>query len=138
MDSLVFENLNSSAIFSIKVTNIEVNIAYQSKKEKIYTYNCDNLQEFANNLQIVVKDPEKSVGSWVNRQIKEKSLILNTIWRYHLLMAKTNKNYDKFTDNNYDKELYGYEVKNIRRQSKKKVRKFKDYDEYESWSKCLG
>jgi hypothetical protein len=79
MDSLVFENLNSSAIFSIKVTNIEVNIAYQSKKEKIYTYNCDNLQEFANNLQIVVKDPEKSVGSWVNRQIKEKSLILNTI-----------------------------------------------------------
>jgi len=47
-------------------------------------------------------------------------------------MAKTNKNYDKFTDNNYDKELYGYEVKNIRRQSKKKVRKFKDYDEYES------
>ena len=77
MDSLVFENLDSSAIFSIKVTDLEVNIAYQSKKEKIYSYKCNNLQEFANNLQKVVKDPEKSVGSWVNRQIKEKTLILN-------------------------------------------------------------
>ena len=80
MDSLVFENLDSSAIFSIKVTDLEVNIAYQSKKEKIYSYNCDNLQEFANNLEKVVKNPEKSVGSWVNRQIKEKTLILNTLW----------------------------------------------------------
>ena len=79
MDSLVFENLDSSAIFSIKVTDLEVNIAYQSKKEKIYSYNCDNLQEFANNLEKVVKNPEKSVGSWVNRQIKEKTLILNTL-----------------------------------------------------------
>lgn len=53
-------------------------------------------------------------------------------------MAKTNKNYyDKFDNFNDDEELYGYEVKNIRRQSKKKVKKFKDYDEYESWSKCL-
>lgn len=80
MDSLVFENLDSSAIFSINVSDMGVNIAYQSKKEKIYSYNCDNLQEFANNLQKVVKDPEKSVGSWVNRQIKEKTLILNINW----------------------------------------------------------
>ena len=49
-------------------------------------------------------------------------------------MSKTNKNYYDKYDNNYDdEELYGYEVKNIRRQSKKKVKKFKDYDEYESW-----
>lgn len=51
MDSLIFENLDSSAIFSINVSDLGVNIAYQSKKEKIYTYNCDNLQEFANNLK---------------------------------------------------------------------------------------
>jgi len=79
METLTFENLDSSAIFSINVSDMGVNIAYHSKKEKIYSYNCDNLQEFANNLEKVVKDPEKSVGSWVNRQIKDKTLILNTI-----------------------------------------------------------
>jgi hypothetical protein len=79
MDPLIFENLDSSAIFSINVSDAGVNIAYKSKKEKIYSYNCDNLQEFANNLEKVVKNPEKSVGSWVNRQIKDKTLILNTI-----------------------------------------------------------
>ena len=79
MHPVTLKEMSSSAIFSIKVTDLEVNIAYQSKKEKIYSYNCDNLQEFANNLQKVVKDPEKSVGSWVNRQIKEKTLILNTL-----------------------------------------------------------
>jgi hypothetical protein len=48
-------------------------------------------------------------------------------------MSKTYKKYyDKFEDDFNDEELYGYEVKNIRRQSKKKVKKFKDYDEYES------
>lgn len=80
MDPLIFENLDSSAIFSINVSDAGVNITYKSKKEKIYSYNCDNLQEFANNLEKVVKNPEKSVGSWVNRQIKDKTLILNTIW----------------------------------------------------------
>lgn len=49
-------------------------------------------------------------------------------------MSKTNKNYyDKFDNFNDEEELYGYEVKNIRRQSKKKVKKFKDYNEYDDW-----
>lgn len=49
-------------------------------------------------------------------------------------MSKNYKNYyDKYEENFEEDELYGYEVKNIRRQTKKKVRKFKDYnDEYES------
>jgi len=48
----------------------------------------------------------------------------------------SNKNYryssnDKFTDFDDDFEDFGYEVKNIRRQTKKKVTKFKkETDEY--------
>ena len=54
-------------------------------------------------------------------------------------MSKSYKKYyDKFEDDVNDEKLYGYEVKNIRRQSKKKVKKFKDYDEYESWLYSLG
>jgi len=37
---------------------------------------------------------------------------------------------DRFEDELDDADSYGYEVKNIRRQQKKKVRKFKDYDQY--------
>jgi len=47
-------------------------------------------------------------------------------------MSKSYKKfYDKFEENYDDEDLYGYEVKNIRRQSKKKVKKFKDYNEYD-------
>ena len=77
MDSLVFENLDSSAISTIKCSDSGVIITYKSKKEKIYHYNCENVEEFANNLEKVVNNPEKSLGSWVNRQIKDKTLILN-------------------------------------------------------------
>lgn len=50
----------------------------------------------------------------------------------------SNKKYDHRTNNNYkqsyyedDFEDYGYEVKNIRRQTKKKVAKFKDVNDYD-------
>lgn len=52
----------------------------------------------------------------------------------------TNKNYrsnsnDKFQEFNDDFEDYGYDVKNVRRQTKKKVTKFKqrDDDYYDSY-----
>jgi len=42
-----------------------------------------------------------------------------------------NDRYDKFQEFNDDFEDFGYEVKNIRRQTKKKVTKFKrEVDEY--------
>jgi len=40
-----------------------------------------------------------------------------------------NDRYDKYSEFNDDFEDYGYEVKNIRRQSKKKVTKFKTKDD---------
>ena len=55
----------------------------------------------------------------------------------------SNKKYDHRTNNNYkqsyyedDFEDYGYEVKNLRRQTKKKVAKFKDVNDYDDsyWS----
>lgn len=77
MESLIFEDLNSSAIYSIEVNSDTVKIAFQGKKDKIYQYNCENLEEFTENLQKIVKDPLNSLGSWVNRQIKSQTLILN-------------------------------------------------------------
>ena len=46
-----------------------------------------------------------------------------------------NDRYDKYSELNDDFEDYGYDVKNIRRQSKKKVTKFKtkDDDYYDSY-----
>ena len=58
----------------------------------------------------------------------------------------SNKNYrsnsnDKFTELDDDFEDFGYDVKNIRRQSKKKVTKFKTRDDeyYDSfWTGTVG
>ena len=54
-----------------------------------------------------------------------------------------NDRYDKYSELNDDFEDYGYEVKNIRRQSKKKVTKFKTrddeyYDSFWSGIDCLA
>jgi len=51
-------------------------------------------------------------------------------------MAKSYNKYDKYIEEDVadDAELFGYEVKNMRRQSKKKVRKFKDYDDYNDYN----
>ena len=48
-------------------------------------------------------------------------------------MSKSHKYNDEFQQDDYidEAESYGYEVKNIRRQRKKSVRKFKDYSEYD-------
>ena len=48
-------------------------------------------------------------------------------------MSKSYKYNDEFQQDDYidEAESYGYEVKNIRRQRKKSVRKFKDYSEYD-------
>lgn len=48
-------------------------------------------------------------------------------------MSKSYKYNDEFQQDDAidEAESYGYEVKNIRRQRKKSVRKFKDYTEYD-------
>ena len=55
-------------------------------------------------------------------------------------MSKSYKYNDEFQQDDAidEAESYGYEVKNIRRQRKKSVRKFKDYIEYEQtdWVGC--
>lgn len=78
METLIFKDLDSSAINSIEVSNESIKIAFQGNKDKIYSYSCENLEEFTENLQKIVKDPQNSLGSWVNRQIKSKTLTLNT------------------------------------------------------------
>ena len=136
MHPVTLKEMSSSAISTIKCSDNGVIITYKSNTDKEYHYNCENVEEFAKNARKVVNNPEKSTGSWVNRQIKEKVLILNIDWSITLLMAKSYNKYDKFIDEDVadDAELFGYEVKNMRRQSKKKVRKFKDYDDYNDYN----
>ena len=56
MDSLVtLKTLTLVLFLALKCSDSGVIITYQSKKEKIYSYNCDNLQEFAKNARKVVK-----------------------------------------------------------------------------------
>tara|TARA_Y100000004_G_C8755471_1_gene344262 strand:+ start:298 stop:537 length:240 start_codon:yes stop_codon:yes gene_type:complete len=77
MSLLSLKNLQSSAISALIVNEDSVKVTFQGKSGKEYTYNCENVVEFANNVRKIVNDPDKSLGSWVNRQIKDKVLILN-------------------------------------------------------------
>tara|TARA_B100002019_G_C21259491_1_gene595842 strand:+ start:260 stop:499 length:240 start_codon:yes stop_codon:yes gene_type:complete len=77
MHPVTLKEMSSSAISTIKCSDNGVIITYKSNTDKEYHYNCENVEEFAKNARKVVNNPEKSTGSWVNRQIKEKVLILN-------------------------------------------------------------
>ncbi len=80
MTAISFKNLNSSAISSVKVEGDEVFITFQGKNPKEYVYNCENVDEFVKNIKKVVNDPEKSLGRYINQQIKDKAITIKDIW----------------------------------------------------------
>ena len=43
-------------------------------------YNCENVDEFVKNIKKVVNDPEKSLGRYINQQIKDKAITIKDIW----------------------------------------------------------
>lgn len=78
--SKVYENLNSSAINSVIIEDNVVKVVYQSNIDKVYEFNCENVEEFEQNLSeqligVELQQSEVSVGRFINQQIKDKVLV---------------------------------------------------------------
>ena len=76
MATRVFENLDSSAIFRIKVEASSVFVTFNGNIDKIYEYSTDNVENFTKSVENSIKDPESSIGRYINAQIRSKGLKL--------------------------------------------------------------
>ena len=77
--SKMYDNLISSAIKSINIVENTVKVVYNSNKDKEYTFNCENVQQFENSLckeliSIELKTGG-SVGKFLHNQIKEGLIV---------------------------------------------------------------
>jgi len=75
----MYDNLNSSAIKSINCEENDVKVVYNSNINKEYTFNCENVENFRNNLCKELLSVEMktggSVGRFIHNQIKEGVLV---------------------------------------------------------------
>ena len=69
-----YENLDSSAVNTLKVDKSSVYVTYQSNIDKEYEFKCDNTQEFDEKMSNTLKNKE-SVGKLLNMSIKEGKLV---------------------------------------------------------------
>ena len=76
MATNVFENIDSSAIFRIKVEDSSVFVTFQSNIDKEYEYSTDNVENFTKSVENSIKDPESSIGAYINKQIRSEGLKL--------------------------------------------------------------
>ena len=76
MATRVFENIDSSAIFRIKVEDSSVFVTFNGNIDKIYEYSTDNVENFTKSVENSIKDPESSIGRYINAQIRSKGLKL--------------------------------------------------------------
>ena len=77
--SKMYDNLISTAIKSINIVENTVIITYNSNKDKEYTFNCQNVQQFEDSLckeliSIELKTGG-SVGKFLHNQIKEGLIV---------------------------------------------------------------
>jgi len=75
-----FNKLQSSAVNSIEVVDNTVKVVYNSNIDKEYTFNCQNVEEFVDNLSQQLIDIEldnqtASVGKFLHQQIKSGALV---------------------------------------------------------------
>ena len=75
-----YQNLNSSAINSITIEDNVVKVVYNSNKDKEYTFQCQNVDEFQQQLSeqligVEMKDNTVSVGRFISQQIKTGVLV---------------------------------------------------------------
>ena len=78
----MYDNLISTAINSINIVENTVIITYNSNKDKEYTFNCQNVDQFTDSLQkellgVDMKNEEASIGKFIHYQIKEGVLVEN-------------------------------------------------------------
>ena len=76
MATRVFENLDSSAIFRIKVEDSSVFVTFQSNIDKEYEYSTEHVENFVKTVENSIKDPKSSIGRWINFIIQDKKLKL--------------------------------------------------------------
>ena len=75
-----YQNLNSSAINSIIIEDNVVKVVYNSNIDKEYTFNCQNVEEFQQQLSeqlidIELNNGKGSVGRFLHQQIKDSVLV---------------------------------------------------------------
>jgi hypothetical protein len=80
--SKVYDNFNSSAINSVTIEENVVKVVYNSNLDKEYSFNCENVVEFEENLckeltEIELTNTKGSVGKFVYQQIKSGVLVEN-------------------------------------------------------------
>ena len=78
----MYDNLISTAINSINIVENTVIITYNSNKDKEYTFECKNVEEFTDSLSkellgVDMKNEEASIGKFIHYQIKEGVLVEN-------------------------------------------------------------
>jgi hypothetical protein len=75
-----FTNFNSSAINSVTIENNVVKVVYNSNIGKEYSFDCQNVEEFEQQLSeqligVELEQSEVSVGRFINQQIKNGVLV---------------------------------------------------------------
>ena len=77
--SKMYDNLISTAIKSINIVENTVKVVYYSNKDKEYTFNCENVEEFEQSLckELISVELKTggSVGKFLHNQIKEGLLV---------------------------------------------------------------
>ena len=75
----LYSNFFSNAVESVETKENQVLITYSSNFEKEYVYNCENVEDFTNNLCSVLIDNELqrdggSVGAFISQSRKDRVL----------------------------------------------------------------
>ena len=75
-----YQNLNSSAIDSITIEENVVKVVYNSNKDKEYTFECQNVDQFIDKLSEELIDVELnngkgSVGRFLHQQVRDGALV---------------------------------------------------------------
>ncbi|MGA1433818.1 MAG: hypothetical protein ACO32T_08630 [Candidatus Nanopelagicaceae bacterium] len=77
-----YEKLHSSAINSITIEDNVVKVVYNSNIDKEYTFSCENVEQFQEDLSqeligLELEQSEASVGRFLHQQIKSGVLVEN-------------------------------------------------------------
>ena len=74
-----YDNLISTAINSVEIVENTVKIVYNSNKDKEYTFNCENVQQFEDSLckELISVELKTggSIGKFLHNQIKEGLIV---------------------------------------------------------------
>ena len=72
-----YENLDSSALYMLKVGKESVYVVYNSNIDKAYEFKCENTQEFDEKVSKTLQEKE-SLGKLLNSCIKQQELVAVT------------------------------------------------------------